>query len=194
MEEIVTIDGKQYKLMYDRSLTVEQKTQAITDIRKQTGCGCGNKAVNLGIQKLQPPIGTYEQPFDGCIGVNILQPGPAITIQGVAINGTILNLEICGCYPSPCDPMEYCNGMITCPEGICTATITWINIGDVDGAFTPQITIDEGEPIMGDPTTMIVSAQFDGTPGMTEQSFFLPLSPGSHIICIDTGSITSPQT
>lgn len=43
MEETITVDGKQFILMADAPLTVEQKAQTITEIRKQSGCGCGNK-------------------------------------------------------------------------------------------------------------------------------------------------------
>lgn len=46
MEEIITVDGRQFKLTTDRPLTVQEKTQTIAEIRKQTGCGtCGTKAV-----------------------------------------------------------------------------------------------------------------------------------------------------
>lgn len=42
MEEIITLDGKQFKLTTDVPLTAEQKVQTIAEIRKQTGCGtCG---------------------------------------------------------------------------------------------------------------------------------------------------------
>jgi hypothetical protein len=45
MEEIITVDGRQFKLSTDRPLTAEQKTQTIAEIRKQTGCGtCGKPA------------------------------------------------------------------------------------------------------------------------------------------------------
>lgn len=50
MEEIVTIDGRQFKLTSDRPLTASEKAQAIADIRKQTGCGtCGSgRPLSLG--------------------------------------------------------------------------------------------------------------------------------------------------
>ena len=42
MEEIVIVEGKQFKLTTDHPLTAEQKAQTIAEIRKQTGCGtCG---------------------------------------------------------------------------------------------------------------------------------------------------------
>lgn len=44
MEEIITVDGKQFKLSTDRPLTALERAQTIDQIRKQTGCGtCGTK-------------------------------------------------------------------------------------------------------------------------------------------------------
>lgn len=42
MEEIVTVDGRRFKLSVDRPLTATERAQVLTEIRKQTGCGtCG---------------------------------------------------------------------------------------------------------------------------------------------------------
>lgn len=41
MEETITLDGRQFKLSYDRPLTAEQRAQTIAQIRQQTGCGGG---------------------------------------------------------------------------------------------------------------------------------------------------------
>lgn len=38
MEEIITLDGRQFKLTVDRPLTAAEKQQVLADIRKQTGC------------------------------------------------------------------------------------------------------------------------------------------------------------
>ncbi len=50
MEEMITVDGRQFKLSYDRPLTAEQRTQTIAQIRQQTGCGggCGQKVMSAG--------------------------------------------------------------------------------------------------------------------------------------------------
>lgn len=46
MEEIITVDGRQFKLTTDRPLTIEQKAQTIAEIRKSAGCGtCGQPRV-----------------------------------------------------------------------------------------------------------------------------------------------------
>lgn len=44
MEEIVTVDGRQFKLSVDRPLTATERAQVLTEIRKQTGCStCGSR-------------------------------------------------------------------------------------------------------------------------------------------------------
>lgn len=49
MEEIITVDGKQFKLMTDQPLTTEQKSHTIAEIRKQTGCStCTPKIARIG--------------------------------------------------------------------------------------------------------------------------------------------------
>ncbi len=63
MEEIITVDGRQFKLSTDRPLTAEQKVQTIVEIRKQTGCGtCGPNVAKMdndwqygGVRKLTVP-------------------------------------------------------------------------------------------------------------------------------------------
>lgn len=49
MEEIITVDGRQFKLSTDRPLTAQEKAQTMTEIRKQTGCGtCGPNVAKMG--------------------------------------------------------------------------------------------------------------------------------------------------
>lgn len=52
MEEIITIDGRQFKLTVDRPLTATEKAQVLAEIRKQTGCGggCGQRTVSAGFE------------------------------------------------------------------------------------------------------------------------------------------------
>lgn len=46
MEEIINLNGRQFKLSTDRPLTALEREQAIADIRKQTGCGtCGTMSM-----------------------------------------------------------------------------------------------------------------------------------------------------
>lgn len=49
-------------------------------------CGHCTEVPKVGIQKLQ--FGTYEQPFSGCVGLNISQP--PVVQAGFGIAGTIL--------------------------------------------------------------------------------------------------------
>ena len=54
MEEIVTLDGRQFKLTVDRPLTATEKAQVLTEIRKQTGCGtCGPRTMSTGFANIQ---------------------------------------------------------------------------------------------------------------------------------------------
>ena len=57
MEEIVTVDGKQFKLTTDRPLTALERQQTISQIRQQTGCSSCHQPRGLslgygGIQSL----------------------------------------------------------------------------------------------------------------------------------------------
>jgi hypothetical protein len=52
MEETITVDGKQFLLMTDIPLTAEQRGQAIAEIRKQSGCGCGKTVSATGVETL----------------------------------------------------------------------------------------------------------------------------------------------
>ncbi len=49
MEEMITVDGRQFKLSTDRPLTAQEKVHTIAEIRKQTGCStCGPKVAKMG--------------------------------------------------------------------------------------------------------------------------------------------------
>lgn len=48
MEEIVTIDGRQFKLTVDRPLAAQERASVIADIRKQTCGTCGPRVANMG--------------------------------------------------------------------------------------------------------------------------------------------------
>jgi len=54
MEEIITLDGRQFKLTVDRPLTATERAQVLADIRKQTGCGtCGPRPLSMGYGGIQ---------------------------------------------------------------------------------------------------------------------------------------------
>lgn len=48
MEEIVTVDGHQFRLTVDRPLTATERAQVLADIRKQTGCSSCHQPRTLG--------------------------------------------------------------------------------------------------------------------------------------------------
>lgn len=48
MEEIITLDGKQFKLTTDRPLTALERQQTISEIKKQTGCSSCHQPKVMG--------------------------------------------------------------------------------------------------------------------------------------------------
>jgi hypothetical protein len=48
MEEIITLDGRQFKLTTDRPLTAQERQQTISQIRAQTGCSSCRQPNTLG--------------------------------------------------------------------------------------------------------------------------------------------------
>lgn len=80
MEEIITVDGKQFKLTTDRPLTALEKTQTIAQIRKQTGCSSCHQPRTMSTG------GVYSLPFghDGA-GTN--------SIVGTKGSGSTINLS-----------------------------------------------------------------------------------------------------
>ncbi len=58
MEEIITLDGRQFKLTTDRPLTALERAQTIAEIRKQTGCSSCNQPRTMsseyGIYSMTP--------------------------------------------------------------------------------------------------------------------------------------------
>lgn len=59
MEEIVTLDGRQFKLATDRPLTATERAQVLTEIRKQTGCSTCHQPRTLSTGG----VGIYSLPF-----------------------------------------------------------------------------------------------------------------------------------
>ncbi len=58
MEEIITVDGRQFKLSTDRPLTALERAQTIAQIRQQTGCGTCHQPRTLSTG------GIYSLPMD----------------------------------------------------------------------------------------------------------------------------------
>lgn len=123
MEEIITVDGMQYKLTYYSPLTEEQLTQTISNIKKGSGCGCGNKAAHLGE--------VYALQTSGCANLNMLAP-PNITVTGIKV-GTI------DCPTGVC-PDTICTS-IGCASDTRDIVATYTNSGDVPLDIIPNLLI-----------------------------------------------------
>ncbi len=80
MEEIITLDGRQFKLTVDRPLNATERAQVLTEIRKQTGCGtCGSQA-----PRTLSAGEVYSLPFDTVItgtGTSGKQSGQSVTLS-----------------------------------------------------------------------------------------------------------------
>lgn len=175
MKETIIVDGKQFILTTDLPLTVKQKEQAIVEIRRQSGCGCGNKMANLrdAIQTLQ---------VSKCADITMLAPAN-ITVEDITIGATVC--------PSPgfvCSP-----DTIQCTNTGCTdsvvVVITWANSGDVSGTFTPTLAVTplpQGIPTTYPGTQTTVSALSTATTTFSD----VVLARGSNHVCIDSGIIT----
>lgn len=91
MEEIITLDGKQFKLTTDRPLTALERAQTIDQIRRQTGCSTCHqpRALSTG--------GVYTLPFgnDGA-GTNSAVgkgSGSTVTLSATPLGG-VANYDI----------------------------------------------------------------------------------------------------
>lgn len=123
MEEIVTVDGRRFKLTTDRPLTASEKERAIADIRS------GKMANIRRVQTLQNQVCTTINMLAGAVG-------PNVAIQGITI-GTV----DCGTNPA-------CPGDLTCTNPACTppdaltVVITFANSGDQNGPATPKLSVN----------------------------------------------------
>lgn len=86
MEEIITLDGKQFKLTTDRPLTALERQQTIAQIRTQTGCSSCRQPKTLSTG------GVYSLPFgnDGPGAINPVGPkqsGDAVNLQATPDGG-----------------------------------------------------------------------------------------------------------
>jgi hypothetical protein len=123
MEEIVTVDGMQYVLTCDTPLTEEQKSQTISNIRKESGCGCGNKAAHLGgVHTLQGAAHTT---------INMLAP-PNITVTDINIGGS-------DCPSGTC-PDTICTS-IGCATDTRNVVVRYENSGDIPVNIVPNIAL-----------------------------------------------------
>ncbi len=142
MEEIITVDGKQFKLTTDRPLSALEKTQTIAQIRKQTGCSSCSQPKSLsGFGGIQSLPGTCPVGKTAGDTLNML----ATAISGVAPYNAKFYKDVTG---TTLVPARVQIGVISTPAGITiaadggTASDTYV-LTDLD----------------------VASANFDGTAG-----------------------------
>jgi hypothetical protein len=123
MEEIITVDGMQYVLTYDTPITEEQRTQTISNIRKESGCGYGNKAAHLG--------GVHTLQGYAHATINMLAP-PNITVTDINIGGI-------DC-PSGACPSTICTS-IGCATDTRNVVVRYENSGDIPANIVPNIAL-----------------------------------------------------
>ncbi len=86
MEEIVTVDGRQFKLSVDRPLNATERAQVLTEIRKQTGCSTCHQPRTLSTG------GVYSLPFDsdvtGTTTATVKNSGSTVTLTAGPSGGT----------------------------------------------------------------------------------------------------------
>ncbi len=160
MEEVITIDGRQFKLTTNRQLTLSEKEQTITDIRN-------GKLENIGkVNTLQNSV---------CVTLNASSgtAGPSISIQDITI-GTV------DCGTGPTCPGDYTCMNPDCSDSV-TVIVTFANSGDTDGSATPTLSIngtDSG-------TTPSEGAQITIPAGGSATATFvgITLSSGPNTVC-----------
>lgn len=124
MEEIVTIDGKPYRLTYDQPLTIEQRTQAIENIKKQTECGsCGQKA-NQEMSMGRSARGNIYSLVPKCNPTAPIQGGSTITMNAAPTTGTapyaVSFYKQIGCTITPIGTTQ--TGVNESPDGTAVTT------------------------------------------------------------------------
>lgn len=164
MEEIIDIDGRQFKLMTDYPLTMEQKAQAIAEIRRQPECGCSDKMANLGeIYTLPGPV---------CTTITMRAPAN-ISVSDITIGGV-------DCGTSAC-PDIICTNYGCLPHDSLPVVVTFANSGDISGNITPTLTVGTGTPIPANTPTIIVPALGDNTATFTVTAFVR----GPNSVCVN---------
>lgn len=163
MNEIVTIDGRQFELIAEYPLTEQQIQQTISDIRKQSECSSCNKT-----QSLNGSIQTLTLP---CINVEVQVPA-TIAITNVTISGV-------DCSTGTCPPIT-CTSITDCTITRNVA-VTFTNSGDQSGNITPTLTVNT-VPATGTRLPVGTVTVSPGTP-VVVTFFDVTLSRGPNSIC-----------
>ena len=124
MEDIITVDGTQYVLTYDSPLTEEQRTQTISNIKKESGCGCGNKAAHLG------GVYTLQEAY---ANINMFAPA-YITVTDISVGGIDCPTGLC--------PDAICTS-IGCATDTRNIVSRYTNSGDISIDIVPNLTVSK---------------------------------------------------
>lgn len=166
MEEIITIDGRQFRLTTDRPLTAEQKAQTIAEIRKQTGCNtCGPRTLNMGndwqyggiYSANVPSAGTASCPVGKGSGSTVTLTaspnggiGPYKVAFWYATNGTLATITQVGATTTghP-EASPYTQSWVITDANVAAAT------GNATAAAPTDVTVATMQPILGGATTAL---------------------------------------
>lgn len=146
MEEIITVDGMQYRLISNSPLTVQQRSQTISDIRRQSGCGCGKQTASIMPQK--------------SVRMNInAQPPPNITIENIKVGGI-------DCISDTC-PDTTCTG-VGCTTDTRDVVATYMNSENIPVDIVPNLTVgktitDISDTIKNGANRLVQTQNNDGT-------------------------------
>lgn len=139
MEEMVTIDGHQFKLSYDRPLTAEQRAQTIDQIRRSGSCvggGCGQpRTLSRGFANIQSML--------TCFG-GTKSSGDDVTLTA-SPNGAVGPYYVRFWRKSAPGAYTELGSVRTVSEGSSTSTTITLTDADLTGAV--------GDGTAGDPTT-----------------------------------------
>ena len=142
MEEIITLDGKQFKLTTDRPLTTLEREQTISEIKKQTGCSSCHQPKSLsGFGGIQSLPGTCPTGKTG---------GDSLTMVATAISGIA---------PYTAKFYKDVTGTLLAPNRIQigdTSALSSISIAADGGTATDTYTLTDLD---------VSSANFDATAG-----------------------------
>lgn len=189
MEEIITLDGKQFKLTTDVPLTAEQKVQTIAEIRKQTGCGtCGQPSARMGIDWQYGGVKSMAPNTPTC-PISTAPGGSAATAKLAGSTVAMVATPVQGVAPYSVEFfMSAANNMT---DSVAAATAVHIpglgEGGDRLGAVNPATGVTEGTP-----TTRTLTLTTTDLNGATKKGS--DLGPTILFGSIITDSCTTPAT
>lgn len=144
-EEIITVDETQYRLISNSPLTAQQRSQTISDIRRQSGCGCSKKTASVMPQK--------------SVHTNISMQLPSITVANIKIGGIDCPSDTC--------PDTMCT-TIGCTTDNRDIVVTYTNSENIPVDIIPNLTVgktitDISDAIKNGANRLVQTQNDDGT-------------------------------